>query len=393
MAEDSEERITFIARTNFRDDRRLFGIKQADRRAHLYLIGKTGSGKSTLLETLASQDIQAGRGLALLDAHGDLVARILASLPEARKGDLIYFNVPDFKHPLGFNPLESVLPEKRPLAASGLLEVFKKIWIDSWGPRLEHILRNALLALLDQPQATLADVLRLLSDRDFRRDAMTRVANTQVRDFWLREYESYPARFRVEAIAPIQNKVGAFLANPLLNRILTQTQSTFNLRQAMDGGKILLVNLAKGKIGEDSAGLLGALLVSRIGLAALSRADVSEESRRDFFVYLDEFQNFTTLSLANMLSELRKYRVSLILAHQYLSQLDLQVRDAILGNVGTIISFRLGLADAEILENEFRPEISALDLISLPNYQIYLKLMIEGKVSRGFSGETIGSSK
>jgi hypothetical protein len=302
---------------------------------------------------------------------------------------LIYFNVPDFTRPLAFNPLERVPPEKRPLAASGLLEVFKKIWIDSWGPRMEHILRNALLALLDQPQATLADVLRLLSDREFRRDAMTRVANPQVREFWLREYESYPARFRIEAIAPIQNKVGAFLANPVLSGILTQPRSAVDLRRVMDEGQILVVNLAKGKIGEDSAGLLGALLVSRIGLAALSRADVAEETRRDFFVYLDEFQNFTTLSLANMLSELRKYRVNLVLAHQYLSQLDEQVRDAILGNVGSIISFRLGLADAEMLESEFRPEISALDLISLPNYQIYLKLMIQGRVSRVFSAETL----
>jgi len=391
MAENSEERITFIARTNFRDDRRIFGIKQADRRAHIYTIGKTGTGKSTLLETLIRQDIQAGQGVALLDPHGDLVERVLAGLPETRKKDLIYFNVPDFKHPLGFNPLEPVSPERRPLAASGLLDVFKKIWIDSWGPRMEHILRNALLALLDQPQATLSDVLRLLSDRDFRRNAMTYVANSNVRDFWLREYESYPSRFRIEAIAPIQNKVGAFLANPILSGILTQARSTFDLRQVMDESRILLVNLAKGKIGEDSAGLLGALLVSRIGLAALSRAEVAEENRRDFHVYLDEFQNFTTLSLANMLSELRKYRISLILAHQYLSQLDEQVRDAILGNVGTIISFRLGLSDAETLENEFRPEISALDLVSLPNYQIYLKLMLEGKVSRPFSGTTIRS--
>ncbi len=205
---------------------------------------------------------------------------------------------------------------------------------------------------------------------------------------WLREYETYPARFRIEAIAPIQNKVGAFLANPILSGILTQSWSAFDLRQVMDKSWILLVNLAKGKIGEDSAGLLGVLLVSRIGLAALSRADVVEESRRDFFVYLDEFQSFTTLSLANMLSELRKYRLGLVLAHQYLSQLDLQVRDAILGNVGTILSFRLGLFDAEILENEFKPEISAIDLISLPNYHIYLKVMIDGKVS---SAETLGT--
>src|SRR3989475_3418917 len=271
----------------------------------------------------------------------------------------------------------------------GRCSTTQKIWIDTWGPRLEHILRNALLALLDQPEATLEGVLRLLDDRTFRRNAMTHVANAAIRDFWLREYESYPARFRVEAIAPIQNKVGAFLTNPILRNIVTQPKSGFELRRVMDEGKILLVNLAKGKIGEDVAALLGAMLVSRIGLAALSRTDIPEEDRRDFFVYLDEFQSFTTLSLANMLSELRKYRVGMILAHQYLSQLDLQIRDAILGNVGTMIAFRLGLADAEILEKEFQPELSAIDLISLPNYHVYLKLMINGVMSRPFSAQSV----
>lgn len=389
MNTDSDNPVTFFARSNFRDYRRIFGIRQADRRAHMYLIGKTGTGKSTLVETMALQDARAGRGLALLDPHGDLSERIVAGLPKERMADLVYFNVPDVAHPLGFNPLEPVPPIKRPLAASGILEAFKKIWSDSWGPRMEHILRNALLALLDQPESAMTDVLRLLSDRDFRRSAMTRVANSQVREFWLREYESYPARFRIEAIAPIQNKVGAFLANPLLHTILTQPRSSFDLRRLMDEQKILLVNLCKGRIGEDPGGLLGALVVARIGLAALSRTDMPERERKDFFVYLDEFQNFTTLSLANMLSELRKYRVNLILAHQYLSQLDLQVRDAILGNAGNIIVFRLGLSDAEILESEFKPEVTAEDLISQPNYHIYLKLMIDGVVSRPFSAETM----
>src|SRR5438034_11073046 len=389
MNHSSGELLTIVGGIDFRDDRRTFGMKQADRRAHTYLIGKTGTGKSTLLENLARQDIQCGRGLALLDPHGDLVERLLAAVLDQRKSDLLYFNVPDIARPLGFNPLENVLAERRPLAASGLLEVFKKIWAETWGPRLEHILRNALLALLDQPEATLAGVLRLLDDKAFRRSAMAHVSNTAVRDFWLREYESYPARFRIEAIAPIQNKVGAFLTNPILRNIVTQPNSAFDLRRVMDEGKILLVNLAKGKIVEDVAALLGAMLVSKIGLAALSRTDVPEENRRDFFVYLDEFQSFTTLSLANMLSELRKYRVGMILAHQYLSQLDLQIRDAILGNVGTMIAFRLGLADAEVLESEFRPEISAVDLISLPNYEVYLKLMIDGVASRPFSARSM----
>jgi hypothetical protein len=389
MLWEAENRITYFARTNFRNDYKKFGIKRADRRAHLYLLGKTGCGKSTLLEIMIRQDLENGDGLALLDPHGDLVEKVLRAVPENRKDDLIYFNVPDRANHLGFNPLESVAPEKRSLAAAGLLDAFKKIWADSWGPRLEHILRNAFLALLDQPEATLADVLRLLDDHAFRREVCSRVYNTQVRDFWLREYENYPLRLRAEAIAPIQNKVGAFLTDSLLNRILTQKRSDFDLRSVMDEGKLLLVNLAKGKIGGDASALLGALLVTKIGLAGLSRADVQEEERRDFYLYLDEFQNLATLSLANMLSELRKYRVNMILSHQYLSQLDPQVRDAILGNVGTVISFRLGLSDAEILSGEFYPAFSASDLINLPNYHVYLKLMIDGKVSQPFSGETV----
>jgi hypothetical protein len=384
-----ENRITVIAQTNFRNGRRRFGIKRADRRAHMYVIGKTGTGKSTLLGSLIRQDIEAGEGVALFDPHGDLVERALASVPEHRTGDLIYFNVPDGSSPLGFNPLESVAPAKRPLAAAAMLEVFKKIWADSWGPRSEHILRNSFLALLDLPQATLADVLKLLDDEAFRRNVAGLVRNDQVRRFWLREYSGYPARFRAEAIAPIQNKVGAFLADPILHRIMTQPRSSFDLRRVMDDGKILLVNLAKGKIGGDGAALLGALLVSKIGLTALTRADVPEDNRRDFFLYLDEFQTFTTLSLATMLSELRKYRVNLILAHQYLSQLGPQLRDAILGNVGTLVSFRLGLADAELLAKEFYPAFTAGDLISLPNYEIYLKLMVDGAVSTPFSAETL----
>jgi hypothetical protein len=242
---------------------------------------------------------------------------------------------------------------------------------------------------LDQPEATLADVLRLLDDRSFRKRAALRVANAPVRRFWLREYESYPARFRAEAIVPIQNKVGAFLSNPILQAIVTQPKSAFDLRRVMDEGQALIVNLAKGRIGEDVASLLGAMLVSRIGLAAVSRVETPETERRDFFLYLDEFQTFTTLSLATMLPDLRKYRTNLILAHQHLAQLDPLVREAILANAGTIIAFRIGAADAEILGKEFAPEFEEVDLINLPNYNIYLKLMIDGKVSRAFSAETV----
>ncbi len=380
--------LAVFARTTFRGQARPFGVRIADRRSHMYVIGKTGTGKSTLLETLIRHDVEAGRGVAVLDPHGDLIDRILAWLPSERLSDLIHCDVPDTSNPLGFNPLTGVLPSKQSLAAAGLLEAFKKIWADSWGPRLEHILRNALLCLLDQPEATLADVLRLFDDRAFRRHAAERTANLQVRHFWLHEFEGYSAYFRAEAIAPIQNKVGAFLANPLLNRILTQPRSSFDLRRAMDESRILLVSLPKGKIGEDAAALMGALLVSQIGVAALSRAEAPEHTRRDFFVYLDEFQSYTTMALTNMLSELRKYRVGMILAHQYLAQLDEGIREAILGNVGTLIAFRIGAEDAEVLEPEFAREIGPLDLVSLPNYHIYLKLMVGGVVSRPFSAET-----
>lgn len=386
---DSTSTVSTFAATNFREEETPFGIRQRDRRSHMYILGKTGTGKSTLLETLLRQDVAARRGFALLDPHGDLVAKIRDYVPADRQADLIDFDVTNTDAPLGFNPLESVSPARRSLAAGGLLEVFKKLWADSWGPRLEHILRNALLALFDQPQATLADVLRLLDDPGFRRQVAGNTPNYQVREFWLKEYERYPARFQLEAIAPIQNKVGAFLSDPVLQRILLQERSHFKLRQVMDEGKILLVNLAKGQLGEDTASLLGALLVSRIGLAALSRTDVPEEERRDFILYLDEFQSFTTLSLTTMLSELRKYRVGLVLAHQYLAQLSLPVRDAILGNAGTIVCFRVSLMDAEVLAQEFYPEFSATDLVNLPNYHIYLKLMIEGQVSRPFSARTL----
>ena len=380
--------MVFFARTNFRSERRTFGIKRADRRAAMYVIGKTGTGKSTLIETLITQDIAHGEGVALLDPHGDLAEKVLRSIPERRKGDLLYFD-PVAAEPLGFNPLESVPPLRRPLAAAGLLEVFKKIWADSWGPRLEHILRNSLLALFDQPTATLGDILRLLTDSSFRRHVASRIQNPHVRSFWLEEYEGYPARFRAEAIAPIQNKVGAFVTNPIVHRIVGRASDSFDVRRVMDGGKILIVNLAKGKIGEDAAALLGAMLVSKISLAALSRADVPEDTRRDFYLYLDEFQNFTTLSFTSMLSELRKYRVNLILAHQYLAQLDLAIKSAVLGNAGTIISFRVGMEDAEIIAKEFYPAFTPADLLSLPNHQIYLRLMVDGRASAPFSADTV----
>lgn len=378
-----------LARTNTRDRHHPFGIKQADRLSHLYVIGKTGVGKTTLLENMILQDIAAGRGCALIDPHGDLVERVASRVPAWRRDDVIYVNVPDPEQPYSYNPLSRVSADKRPLVASGLMEVFEKMWGDAWGVRMEHILRNSLLTLLEQPRATVPDILRLFADKDFRRQAVTRVTNEQVKLFWKTEFEQYNFRQRPEVVAPIQNKVGAFLSNPRIHRIVAGSGTPIRLRSIMDEGKVLLVNLAKGKIGDDSAGVLGGLFVTSLGLAAYSRSDTPEEKRRPFFIYIDEFQNFTTLSIANMLSELRKFRVGMILAHQYLAQLDPDIRHAVLGNAGTLISFRVGPEDASLLAREFEPVFLPLDLMNLPNHEIYLNLMIDGTPSVPFSATTL----
>lgn len=381
--------ITVFAQTNFRNQAVSFGIKSSDRRAHIYLLGKTGTGKSTLLEALMLDDLRKGNGFALLDPHGDLLKRIRVCIPRERQNDLIDFDVSNPDQPYGFNPIGNIAVDKRPLACSGLIQVLKHLWADSWGPRLEYILRNCLLSLLDYPGANLSDILLLLSDKGYRKKVIPLIRNKQVKDFWLSEYDRYPERFRIEAIAPIQNKVGAFLSHPLLQRILTNPKQRLSLRRIMDEGKILLVNLAKGSIGEDTSNLLGSLLISRFDLAALSRADIPESERIDYTLYLDEFHNFTTQSLIFMLSELRKYRLSLVLAHQYLTQLEPNIREAILGNVGTTIIFRIGATDAETIAMEFAPEFKLMDFTNLPNYHIYLKLMIDGKISRPFSAVTL----
>lgn len=381
--------VSFFARTTFRDQRQAFGIRQNDRMHHLYLIGKTGVGKSTLMATLMKQDIEAGRGLVLLDPHGELASQVLASVPASHAARVTYFNVPDNAEKLGFNPLEYVPTSRRGLVAAGIMESFKRLWGDSWGPRLEYILRNAVFLLLEQRDATLADILRLLSDVKYRKSIASLSKNAEVRRFWLEEYEGYPARLRAEAAAPVQNKVGACLTDPILRDILTAPRNRIRLRRIMDSNGILIVNLSKGRVGEETAALLGSLLISRLSMAALSRADQPAAERRDFFIYIDEFQTFTSLSSVTMLSELRKYRVGMVLAHQYLEQLDARIKEAILGNIGTPIVFRLGATDAEVFAQEFYPYFSDTDITNLPNRHIYLKLMIDGRVSVPFSAETI----
>jgi type IV secretory pathway TraG/TraD family ATPase VirD4 len=389
MSSPNAEPITYLAQTDYRNDRRIFGIRQEDRFSHIYIIGKTGTGKSTLMEKMALQDLESGRGFALIDPHGDLVERVAARAAQSRRADVIYLNASDPTQPWGYNPLRHVAPQYISLAASGLMEVLKKMWPEAWGVRMEHILRNVLMALLEQPSATMDDILRIFSDKTFRTQVAKSLKNETVRRFLENEFEKFSFGYRADGVAPIQNKVGAFLADPLLNRILTGPQKDLHVRRIMDEGKVLLVNLAKGRIGEDSSSLLGGLLVTTIGLAAYTRADQPPEKRRDFFVYADEFQSMTTLAMANMLSELRKYRVGFTVAHQYLAQLEPDVRHAVLGNAGTIISFRLGGEDAPYLAREFQARFEALDLMQLENHHIYLKLMIDGMPSKPFSAITL----
>jgi type IV secretory pathway TraG/TraD family ATPase VirD4 len=381
--------VTHFAQTDFRNSQRSFGIKDDDRFSHVYVIGKTGTGKSTLLKTMALQDIQRGAGLALIDPHGDLVEQVAHQIPEWRGPDVIYLNASDPHQPFGYNPLRHVREDRISLAASGFLEVFKKMWPDAWGVRMEHILRNVLLALLEQSNATMHDILRMFSDKTFRTAVAKSLKNATVKTFFEKEYDRYSFGYRADGIVSIQNKVGAFLADPILNRILTTSKSDIHVRKIMDEGKILLVNLAKGRLGEDSSSVLGGLLVTTIGLAAYSRADIAESQRKGFFAYVDEFQSFTTIALANMLSELRKYRVGFTIAHQFMHQLDPDIRHAVLGNAGTIISFRIGAEDAPYLAREFAGRFDAIDLVQLPNYRIYLKLMIDGSPSIPFSAMTV----
>jgi type IV secretory pathway TraG/TraD family ATPase VirD4 len=386
---EHDHTVSYFAVTNARARHTPFGIKQADRLAHMHVIGKTGTGKSTLLETLFEQDVTAGRGCALIDPHGDLAARVVARVPPWRQHDLVYVNLPDPAQPYGYNPLTHVSPERRSLVSSGIMELFEKMWPNAWGQRMEHILRNTLLALLDFPEANFADILRLYADKSFRQRVLANTANEQVRIFWRTEYPKYTYRYQAEAIAPIQNKVGAFLADRRLYRFFVEPERPLRFRQLMDEGKILIVNLAKGQIGADSAGLAGGLILTAISLGAFSRASRPEDQRRPFYVYIDEFQTFTTLSVANMTAELRKYGIGLVLAHQYFHQLEPDVRRAVLGNAGTLISFRVGAEDASYLAREFEPVFAAENLIRLPNHHIYLRLMIDGEPSKPFSATTL----
>ena len=389
--------ITLLAQTNFRNQRVKFGIKTDDRRRHMYVIGKTGTGKTEMLENMALADIKAGHGLGIIDPHGEFAEKILELIPESRMDDVIYFNPADINYPIAFNPLEVADPELRHLVASGIMSVFKKIWPDVWSARMEYILNNSLLTLLEYPGSTLLGIMHLLSDKEYRRKVVDNLHDSVVKSFWVDEFARYTQRLETEAVAAIQNKVGQFVSNPLIRNIICQAHSSINLRKIMDEKKIFIANLSKGKIGEDNSALLGALMITKLQLEAMTRSDIAESQRKDFYLYVDEFQNFATDSFANILSEARKYRLNLILAHQYIGQLtsdrNTKVRDAVFGNVGTIVVFRVGAEDAEFLEKEFEPEFLINDLVNLAKFNIYVKLMIDGVASRAFSAETLPLEK
>lgn len=396
--EVKKNEILVLGETNFRNRNRQFGLKTDDRRRHCYIIGKTGVGKTTLIENMIIQDIQAGRGAALVDPHGDPAENILHFIPSNRVNDVVYFDPSDTDFPIAFNVLETVDPshprfdQEKSLVSSGLIGVFKKIWADSWGPRLEYILRNTILALLDSPGNTLLGIPRIYVDKKFRKQIVDNIRDPVVRSFWVDEFANYNEKFRSEAISPIQNKVGQFLSSSIIRNVVGQPKSTIDLADIMNNEKILIMNLSKGKIGEDNSALLGAMMITKIQLTAMDRARIPEDERKDFYLYVDEFQNFATESFATILSEARKYRLNLVLAHQYIAQMVEEVRDAVFGNLGTIITFRVGAFDAEFMEPEFLPVFEQTDMVNLPNRNAYIKLMIDGITSKPFSMSTIPPS-
>lgn len=385
-----DENISAFGLTNFRGVNHQFGMLRSDRSRHVYVIGQTGTGKSGLMELFALSDIFHNQGYALIDPHGDLAINNLRFIPPSRIQDVVYLNPADTAFPLGFNPLEIYDPSQKSTTSSEVIGVLKRMFETSWGPRLEYILRYTLLALLDRPNTTMLDITRMLTDKKFREETLSYCTDTVVLQFWRVEFAGWNDKFAAEAIAPVLNKVGAFTANPVIRNIIGQPHSTFNIRQIMDEGKILVVNLSKGLLGEDNAAILGALLVTKIQLAAMSRSDIEKiEDRRPFYLYVDEFQNFATDSFATILSEARKYGLNLTVANQYISQMSETVRDAVFGNVGTMITFRVSADDAPILVKQFEPQFEAMDLLQMHNRHFIVSMVISGEKAPAFSATTL----
>lgn len=380
---------TLVGRTNFRGVLSNFGIKDQDRRRHVYVIGKTGMGKSTLLENMIYTDIQSGKGVGVVDPHGDLADRVLDFIPANRTNDVILIDPSDRDFPVAFNMLENVDAAYSSIVCSGIVGIFKKIYAESWGPRLEHILRNTILSLLESPGATMLGITRLLQDADFRKKLVPKIKDPIVKAFWLSEFEKMQDKMRVEAISPILNKVGQFLSSPIIRNIVGQPKSAIDLRFAMDKGKIVIVNLSKGKIGEDNSALLGSMIITKFQLDAMSRADILEKDRKDFYLYVDEFQNFATDAFATILSEARKYKLNITMANQYIAQMPEEVRDAVFGNVGSLVAMQVGFDDAEYISQQFGEEVMPPDLVGMNKFTAYARILIDNMPTNTFSFDTL----
>jgi hypothetical protein len=387
--EEEKAKINFFAKTLYKNKETIFGIKDHDRLRHIWTVGKTGTGKSTMIANMAIDDIKKGRGVAIIDPHGDLVEDILNYIPAHRINDTIYFNPADKEYPIVLNPLEVTNREEAELVASGLMSIFTKVWANVWSARMEYILRNCFLTLAEIPNSTLEDVLKILSTQSLRNKFLEKTNDKALLHFWKEEFEQMPPALQKEAIAPIQNKVGQFVTSPLIRRVIGKPKSTINIDDVMDQGKIIIANLSIGRLGEDNSALLGAMLITKFELSAMRRVDRSKDQRRPFYLYVDEFQNFATDSFVKILSEARKYGLALTLANQYMAQIPPQIQKAILGNAGSLISFSVGAEDASILQKEFGEVFPQNDLINLQNFQIAIKLMIDGYTSRPFLSNTL----
>ncbi len=387
---DPAENLTILGESVFHGHRQQFGIRPEDRARHMYVIGKTGMGKSTLLLNMVYSDVHSGKGVAVIDPHGDLIESILQFIPKNRSNDVILFDPSDRDFPISFNMLECANPDQRSLICSGLMSVFTKLWPEAFSGRMEHILRNTLLALLENEGSSMMGILRMFGDTAYCNKMVANITDPVVKSFWETEYASWTDKYRTEAVAAIQNKIGQLLTTPLIRNIIGQVKSSLDIRHAMDSGKIVLINLSKGKLGEDTSAFLGSMLVTKFQIDAMSRADIPESERRPFYLYVDEFQNFATKSFATILSEARKYKLALTVAHQYVRQLliagnDTSLSDAVFGNVGSMVSFQVGSDDAEDLSLQFEEMVTAKDILSLPKYNAYIRLMIDGIPSKPFS--------
>jgi len=389
LPKSGEKEVLSFGLTNYHNQQTPFGLLRRDRARHLYVVGKSGTGKSKLLEQLIATDIKEGKGICVMDPHGDLVDAVIKHVPKERVNDVIYFNPMDTEYPIAFNPMQAVTPELKLRVTIGFIEIFEKLFGANWTPRLEHVLRQTTLALLDSKGTTVFSILKMLSDKNYRQKIVAKIEDSVVKNFWVNEFAAWSEKFDNEAITPLLNKVGQLVSTNLIRNIIGQPFNTFDIRQVMDNQKIMLVKLNKGLLGEENAQILGAMMITKIQQAALERADTPEEERKSFYLYVDEFQYFATKTFAEILSEARKYRLSLTVAHQYMGQLNDYVRTTIFGNIGTIISFRVGAEDGAILEQEFNPVFKVRDIINLAVREFYIKMSVKGETRDAFSGTTM----